>query len=59
MHQMEESWKLNMAKEFIPSWNNVLDESMMEWLKNMCPDSCVLGVNITLLVIKDTIFVVD
>ena len=32
--QLEEAWNQNTAKQFLPSWINVLDESMMEWFKN-------------------------
>ena len=31
MLQLEESWNQNMAKKNLPSWINVLEESMMEW----------------------------
>ena len=30
MRQLEEAWNQNMAQHFLPSWINVLDESMME-----------------------------
>ena len=31
MRQLEESRNQNIAQQFLPSWINVLDESMMEW----------------------------
>ena len=33
MRQLGEAWNQNKAQQFIPSWINVLDESMMEWFK--------------------------
>ena len=29
LRQLEEAWNHNMAQHFLPSWINVLDESMM------------------------------
>ena len=43
MRKMEESWNLNMAVYFNPSWINVLDESMMEWFKNNAPGFMCVG----------------
>ena len=37
--------------------DKILEKSMMEWLKNMLPYSCVLGANLILLVMKGTLFV--
>ena len=37
MRQMEESWNLNTAEEFNPSWINVLDGIMMEWFNKYAP----------------------
>ena len=31
MRQLEEAWNDNMDQMFLPSWINLLDESMMEW----------------------------
>ena len=57
MHQLEEAWNLNMAEEFNPSYIHVMDKIMMEWFKNMLPDSCVLDIKLTLELMKYTIFV--
>ena len=38
-----------MEDEFSLSWVSVLDESMVEWLKNTVLVLCVLDVNLTLL----------
>ena len=37
MRQLEEAWNQNMAQQFLPSWINVLDESMMEWFNKWSP----------------------
>ena len=43
MRQMEESWNMNTAEEFIPTWINVLDKSIMEWSnKYLSGFMCVL-----------------
>ena len=31
MRQLEEAWNQTMAQQFLPSWINVLDDSMIEW----------------------------
>ena len=31
MRQLEEAWNQNKAQQFLPSWINVLYESIMEW----------------------------
>ena len=53
----EESWNINMSVEFNSLFINVLDSCLVEWF-NMRPDSCSLVINITLLLMKDTVFVV-
>ena len=35
--KMEESWNLNMAEQFNPSWINLLEEIMMEWFNKYTP----------------------
>ena len=37
MRQFEEAWNHNMAQQFLPSWINVLDESMIEWFNKWAP----------------------
>ena len=58
MRTMGEYWNLNMAEEFDPSWINVLEKLRWSGLTNIRLDSCVLGVNLILLVMKGTLFVV-
>ena len=42
MRQLEEAWNQNMAQQFLPSWINVLDDSMMEWFNKWDPGfTCV------------------
>ena len=43
MSQMEETWNMNMAEEFNPSWINVLDKSMMEWFNKYTPQFMCVG----------------
>ena len=43
MNKMEESWTLNMAEEFNPSWINVLDKIMMEWFNKYAPRFMCVG----------------
>ena len=49
---------MNIFNAFNTSWVDVLDKTMMEWFKYILPDLCEFGVNITLLVIKGTLFAV-
>ena len=37
MFQLGEAWNHNMAQQFLPSWINVLDESMMGWFNKWSP----------------------
>ena len=37
MHQMEEAWNMNMDNQFNPYWNNLMDESIMEWFNKYAP----------------------
>ena len=37
MRQLEKAWNQNMTQQFLPSWINVLDESMMEWFNKWSP----------------------
>ena len=37
MRQMEEAWNMNMAEKFNPSWINVLEKVVMEWLNKYAP----------------------
>ena len=43
MRQLEESWNQNMAQQFLPSWINVLDDSMMEWFNKWAPGFMCVG----------------
>ena len=43
MRQLEEAWNQNMAQHFLPSWINVLDESMIEWFNKWDPGSMCVG----------------
>ena len=43
MRQLEEAWNQNMAQQFLPSWINVLDESMMEWFNKWAPVFMCVG----------------
>ena len=43
MRQLEEAWNHNMAQQFLPSWINVLDESMMEWFNKWDPGFMCVG----------------
>ena len=43
MRQLEEAWNQNMAQQFLPSWINVLDESMMEWFNKWSPGFMCVG----------------
>ena len=37
MRQLEEAWNQNMAQHFLPSWINVLDDSVMELFNKWSP----------------------
>ena len=43
MRQLEEAWNQNMAQQFLPSWINVLDDSMMEWFNKWAPVFMCVG----------------
>ena len=43
MRQLEEAWNQNMAQQFLPSWINVLDESVMEWFNKCFPGFMCVG----------------
>ena len=43
MRQLEEAWNQNMAQQFLPSWINVLDESMMKWFNKWSPGFMFVG----------------
>ena len=43
MCQLEEAWNQNMDQQFFPSWINVLDDSMMEWLNKWAPGFMCVG----------------
>ena len=35
--QLEKAWNHNMAQQFLPSWINVIDESMLKWFNKWAP----------------------
>ena len=41
--KLEEAWNHNMAQQFLLSWINVLDESMMKWFNNRDPGFMCVG----------------
>ena len=43
MRQWEEAWNNNTEDEFSPSWVNVLDESMVEWINKYCTGFMCVG----------------
>ena len=43
MRQLEEAWNQNMAQQFVPSWINVIDESIMEWFNKWSPGFMCVG----------------
>ena len=43
MRQLEEAWNQNMAQQFLPSWINVLDDSIMEWYNKWSPGFICVG----------------
>ena len=43
MRQLEEAWNHNMAQQFLPSWINVIDESMTEWFNKWAPRFMCVG----------------
>ena len=43
MCQLEGSWNQNMAQQFLPSWINVMDESIMEWFNKWSPGFMCVG----------------
>ena len=43
MLQLEEAWNKNMAQQILPSWINVIGESMMEWFNKWSPGFRCVG----------------
>ena len=43
MRQLEEAWNQNMAQQFLPSWINVLYDSVMEWFNKWSPVFMCVG----------------
>ena len=58
MRKMEESWNLNMAEEFNPSWINVLGGRIMDWFNKYAPGFMCGRCKPHNLVMKGTLFVV-
>ena len=43
MRQLEEAWNQNMDQQFLPSWINVLDDSMMHSFNEWAPGFMFVG----------------